>query len=109
MSKSAIIIDPIHPGEILKVEFLDEYRISATAFAKKLDVPANRVTRVIAGKSSITADTALLLSAALGTTPEFWMNLQAQYDLEVARLNGETQKRIKVIANRAPHLAIPAE
>ncbi|WP_299879965.1 HigA family addiction module antitoxin [uncultured Sulfitobacter sp.] len=85
MSKSVITIDPIHPGEILKEEFLEPHGLSATAFAKRLGVPANRITRIIAGNSSVTADTALLLSAAFDTSAEFWLNLQTGYDLETAR------------------------
>lgn len=94
MSKSAITIDPITPGEILKVEFLDPLGLSATAFAARLGVPANRVTRVISGASRITAETALMLAAALGTTPEFWMNLQAEFDLETARRDVGMQARL---------------
>jgi len=100
MSKSATTIDPIHPGEILKEQFLDEYGISATVFAGKLDVPPNRITRIIAGKSRITADTALLLAASLGTTAEFWMNLQTQFDLEVARGNsGAARDVARIVGN----------
>lgn len=72
---------PIHPGEILKAEFLDELGLSAYALAKALAVPANRVTGIVNGDRSITADTALRLSRFFGTTPEFWLNLQTHYDL----------------------------
>ena len=97
MSKSATTIDPIHPGEILKEEFLEPYGLSATAFAKRLGVPANRITRIIAGKSAVTADTALLLSAAFDTSAEFWLNLQTHFDLETARRDAETMQRAKAI------------
>lgn len=76
---------PIHPGEILKTEFLDELEISAYALAKALNVPVNRVTGIVNGERGITADTALRLARFFGTTPEFWLNLQTRYDLEVAR------------------------
>lgn len=109
MSKSATTIDPIHPGEILKDQFLDIYGISATMLAAKLDVPPNRITRIIAGNTRITADTALLLAASLGTTPEFWLNLQMQFDLEVARGSAEIQERLKVVSGRKPHLETAAE
>ncbi len=109
MSKSATTIDPIHPGEILKEQFLDEYGISATVFAKKLGVPPNRITRIIAGKSRITADTALLLAAALGTTAEFWLNLQMRYDLEVARGDDRTARRVAGVVGRGPVFAVAAE
>lgn len=95
MSKSATIIDPIHPGEILKVEFLDELGISASAFAASLGVVPNRITRIVAGKTSISAETALLLGAGLNTTAEFWMNLQTHYDLEVARQDADFVSRVQ--------------
>ncbi len=75
---------PIHPGEILKMEFLDEFKLSAYALAKALAVPTNRVTAIVNGQRAITADTALRLSRFFGTTAEFWLNLQVHYDLEVA-------------------------
>jgi addiction module HigA family antidote len=74
---------PIHPGEILKMEFLDELELSAYALAKALAVPENRVTAILNGERAITADTALRLSHFFGTTAEFWLNLQVHYDLEV--------------------------
>ncbi len=74
---------PIHPGEILHDE-LDETELSANAFAAKLSVPTNRITSILNGQRSITADTALRLSRFFGTTPEFWMNLQNEYDLKRA-------------------------
>ncbi|MGH8165927.1 MAG: HigA family addiction module antitoxin [Woeseiaceae bacterium] len=74
---------PIHPGEILKMEFLDELELSAYALAKALAVAANRVTAILNGERAITADTALRLSRFFGTTAEFWLNLQVHYDLEV--------------------------
>lgn len=73
---------PIHPGEILKDE-LDELMISASAFARQLSVPVNRVTSIINGKRSITADTALRLARFFGTSAEFWLNLQTSYDLKI--------------------------
>lgn len=75
---------PIHPGEILKDE-LDEINLSANAFAKALHVPTNRITAILNGSRSITADTALRISRFFGTTPELWLNLQTAYELKVAR------------------------
>ena len=69
-----------HPGEILKHE-LDELGITPTAFAHEVAVPAARVSRIIAGKRSITGDTALRFGNWFGTDPQFWINLQTQYDL----------------------------
>jgi addiction module HigA family antidote len=63
---------PIHPGEILKMEFLDELDLSAYALAKALHVPTNRMTGIVNGQRAIMAETALRLARYLGTTPEFW-------------------------------------
>jgi addiction module HigA family antidote len=76
---------PIHPGEILKEEFMLPLALSANRLASSLKVPANRISAIIAQKRSITADTALRLGKVFGTTPEFWMNLQSRFDLETAR------------------------
>ncbi len=75
---------PIHPGEILRKE-LTEIGISANAFAAAIRVPANRVTGILNGNRSITADTALRLAKYFGTTAEFWLNLQSTYDLKIAK------------------------
>lgn len=73
---------PVHPGEILKEE-IEALELSFNAFAKKLHVPANRITAILKGERSITADTALRLATYFGTTPEFWLNLQIAYDLKM--------------------------
>jgi addiction module HigA family antidote len=70
-----------HPGEILKEEFLDPARITQVAFAQHIGVPLQRVTEIIRGKRGITLETAWFFSQALGTTPQFWINLQSAYDL----------------------------
>jgi addiction module HigA family antidote len=75
---------PIHPGEILKIEFLDKLNLSAYALAKALHVPTNRMTGIVNGVRSITAETALRLARFFGTTPEFWLKLQTHYDLTIA-------------------------
>jgi len=72
---------PTHPGEILRGEFLEPLGITQVAFAKHLGVPVQRINELIRGKRGVTAQTAWLLSEALGTTPEFWLNLQATHDL----------------------------
>ena len=74
----------IHPGEVLLEEFLLPLGISQNALARAVDVPPRRINEIVLGKRGITADTALRLSKALGTSAEFWMNLQASYDLEEA-------------------------
>jgi addiction module HigA family antidote len=82
---------PVHPGEILSEE-LDVRGISASRLARDLDVPANRITEIVAGRRAVTADTALRLAAFLGTSARFWLNLQATYDLAV--LDGEKGEEI---------------
>ncbi|MFN4226292.1 MAG: HigA family addiction module antitoxin [Hyphomonas sp.] len=73
----------IHPGTVLAEE-LAELGVTLTAAARALGVPANRVSQIVNGHRAITADTALRLAHWLGTTPQFWMNLQAAYDLAIA-------------------------
>jgi len=73
----------IHPGEHL-AEFLEEYEISQNALAKRMGIPRMRVSQIVRGERTITADTAIRLGIVFGTTPQFWMNLQARYDLELA-------------------------
>jgi len=75
---------PIHPGEILADE-LSEIGISAAELARTLRVPANRISQIVAGKRAISADTALRLARYFGTTPDFWMNLQKTFELDLAR------------------------
>jgi len=72
----------IHPGEILREE-LDYLELSANRFAHKLHVPPNRITSILNGQRSITAETALRLAKFFGTTPEFWINLQTSFDLKI--------------------------
>lgn len=76
-------LPPIHPGEILADE-LHELGISASELARLLHVPKNRITEIINGKRSVTADTALRLGQFFGTSAEFWMNLQKNYELRMA-------------------------
>jgi len=77
----------IHPGEILKEEFLDAMGISSYRLAKGINVPETRISEIIHGKRSITADTAIRFSRFFGTTAEFWLNLQNLYDLEEEKNN----------------------
>jgi len=70
-----------HPGEILKEEFLVPLGLSQTDLAKHLGIPIQRINELVRGKRGVTPDTAWRLSQALGTSPEFWMNLQVNYDL----------------------------
>ena len=75
-------LPPIHPGEILREDVLMELGMSGHALALALHVPASRINDILRGQRSITADTALRLARYLGTTPQFWMNLQSAYDLK---------------------------
>ena len=77
---------PIHPGEILAEDILAELGMNANQVAAALGVPANRISEILRGRRSITADTALRLGRWLGSSPQFWMNLQRSYDLEVAEM-----------------------
>jgi addiction module HigA family antidote len=92
---------PIHPGEILREEFLVPLGISMYRLAKDTEMPADRVGRLVRGTRAFTADTALRLAAYFKTTAEFWMNLQARYELEVARDSGAD----KAIAKIRPYQA----
>jgi addiction module HigA family antidote len=83
--KEAPMINPIHPGEILKEEFMVPLGLSANRLASALGVPANRITLIVSGERGVTADTALRLAEAFGTTPEFWTNLQDHFDLQMAK------------------------
>ena len=95
---------PIHPGEILAEE-LAEIGMSAAHLARILGVPTNRITQILTGKRSVTADTALRLGRWLGTGPQFWLNLQQLYDLRLAEQTaGEEIERIVV-----PRAGIPQE
>ena len=78
------ILPPVHPGEILREEYLLPLNMSAGSLAKKLGVPRTRIERLATEQSSVTTDTALRLAKFFKTTPEFWMNLQASYDIKVA-------------------------
>ena len=80
--------NPIHPGEHL-AEILDELEISASRLARAIDVPPRRINDIVRGRRSVTADTALRIGQALGMTPEYWLNLQRMYDLDLARADAD--------------------
>ncbi|MEX4007675.1 HigA family addiction module antitoxin [Neoaquamicrobium sediminum] len=77
------ILPPIHPGEILREEYLVPMEMSAGALAKEIDVPRTRIERLVNEQTSLSTDTALRLAKYFDTSPEFWMNLQASYDLKI--------------------------
>ena len=90
---------PVHPGEILKDELI-EMKVNANQLARALKVPANRISAILKGQRSITADTALRLARYFGTSPEFWMNLQQGYELRSAERESGKDIR-KAISPRA--------
>jgi addiction module HigA family antidote len=78
---------PIHPGEILNDE-LEAINMSASALARAVYVPANRISQILSGKRNISADTALRLGRLFGTGPQFWLNLQMAYELDLMTADG---------------------
>jgi len=91
---------PIHPGEVLLEEFLKPHGITQYRLAKELSVPPRRINEIAHGKRSISADTALRLARYFGTSEQFWLNLQARYDLEMERdrLGDRLLKEVSVLA-----------
>jgi addiction module HigA family antidote len=90
-------IDPIHPGEILMEEFLKLMNLSQNRAALDMHVPARRINEIVLGKRKITADTALRLAKYFGTSAQFWLGLQMDYDLDVAE--DQVGKRIEKEVN----------
>jgi addiction module HigA family antidote len=84
MPKSQALLPPIHPGEILRADFMEPLRLSMNRLALDLRVPVTRVAEIVHERRGITPDTALRLARYFNTTAGFWMNLQVAYDLEVA-------------------------
>ena len=85
MAKKTKIMPPIHAGETLLEDFLKPLGLTASRLAIELMVPVNRMNDIVRGRRAVTADTALRLAGYFGTTPQFWMNLQANYELELAQ------------------------
>ena len=88
----AILARAVHPGEILADE-LEESGVTPSAFARQIGVPPNRVSRIIAGKRSVSADSALRFGRWFGVEPQFWLNLQSQFDLAVAQARADAEIR----------------
>lgn len=88
----------IHPGEVLQAEFLEPLALSQNALARATGVPPRRINEIVLGKRGVSADTALRLAAALGTSEAYWMNLQASFDLEEARraLGGQLRQIVRL-------------
>ena len=96
-------LSPVHPGEVLLEEFLTPMGLSQNRLALDVGVHARRINEIVLGKRSVTADTALRLARYFGTTPQFWLGLQADYDLDLAldNLGGRLEREVKVMATAA--------
>ena len=92
---------PVHPGEVLRDEFLTPLALSVYQLAQALKVSRPRLNDVVLGRRGVTVDTALRLGRYFGTTPEFWLNLQTRYDLDVAELTVRREIELQI----EPHAA----
>jgi antitoxin HigA-1 len=93
-------LPPVHPGEILLEEYLKPLRISQNKLGRDLNVPAQRINEIVRGQRAITVDTALRLARYFHTTPQFWLNLQARYDLEIAQETRLVERVIREVRER---------
>lgn len=91
-------IPPIHPGVTLREDFMKPHGLSANRLGALVGVPPNRISDIVRGRRSVTADTALRLSRAFGTSPEFWLNLQTHFDLELALGAADDIDNIKAVS-----------
>jgi addiction module HigA family antidote len=91
----------IHPGAMLKEDFLDSMKISMNRLARDISVPVNRISEIINGKRRITADTAIRLGLYFGLSPQFWMNLQSQHDLQVVEREHGVEIASRVVRLKA--------
>ena len=92
MANEEKYLPPIHPGEVLRIEFLDPLGVSQNRLAREIGVPPRRINEIVHGKRSITADTAIRLSKFFGTTAQFWLNLQSRYELDCIIYAERTEK-----------------
>jgi addiction module HigA family antidote len=92
-------LPPIHPGEILNLEFLQPFGISQYRLAQEVGVPPRRINEIVHGQRGVTANTALRLARYFGTSERFWTNLQSAYDLEIERdrLGDDLRKEVRVL------------
>jgi addiction module HigA family antidote len=93
-------LPPVHPGEILLEEYLKPLGISQNKLGRDLNVPAQRINDIVRGQRAITVDTALRLARYFHTSPQFWLNLQARYDLEIAQETRLVERVIKEVRER---------
>jgi addiction module HigA family antidote len=94
-------LHPVHPGEVLLEEFLKPMQLSQNRLALDIGVHPRRINEIVLGKRSVTADTALRLARYFGTSPQFWLGLQADYDLDVAmdELGDRLEREVKTYAS----------
>jgi addiction module HigA family antidote len=94
---------PVHPGEILREDYLKELGMSANALARALNVPAPRINDIVRERRGVTADTALRLARYFGSSPQFWLNLQAAYNLRVAEIAAgkKIEREVSVLVRAA--------
>ena len=84
--------EPLHPGEVLLEEYLKPKGVSRNALALSMRVPAQRIGEIVQGRRAISADTAIRLAKVIGTTPQFWLSLQMEYDLQIAQQRIESNE-----------------
>jgi addiction module HigA family antidote len=105
MRKPSALMPPVHPGEILREDFMKPLRLTVNKLALELHVPATRIGEIVHERRRITADTALRLARYFNTNAEFWLNLQNFYDLEVTRRSGavsEIERHVQPVSAAAP-------
>ena len=92
-------LPPVHPGEVLAEDFMKPLGLSQYRVAKDIGVPALRISQIVNGKRSVTADTAMRLARYFGTSPDVWLRLQARYDLETAQIayGDRIEQEVKVL------------
>lgn len=98
MAKNNSLMPPVHPGEILREDFMKPLGLTVNKLALELHVPATRIGEIVHERRRITAETALRLARYFHTNPEFWLNLQNFYDLEVSRLSGKVSEIERQVA-----------
>ena len=96
-------LKPVHPGEVLREEFMRPLGLSVNRLALELRVPVTRMAEIVHRRRAVTSDTALRLGRLFRTTPEFWLNLQTRYDLEIAR--DREEKKVEREVHPLPALA----
>ena len=92
-------LEPVHPGEVLLADFLEPFQLSQYRLAQDISVPPRRINEIVHGTRAVSADTALRLARYFGTTEQFWLNLQARFDLEVQRdrLGSRLAREVRVL------------